>query len=107
MSGLGFITEHADRGCTRLLDLTESFYKVVLQKSIPAQICQLIIYIGDHKEALGMGRVSILAPLPSERKSTSRVLSYFAWQPRPESGLDCLICTEFARQRTHPITGCR
>ena len=28
--------------------LTESVYKVVLQKSIPAQILQLILYISDN-----------------------------------------------------------
>ena len=28
--------------------LTERVYKVVLQKSIPAQICQLILYISNN-----------------------------------------------------------
>ena len=31
------------------LHLTESVYKVVLQKLIPAQIRQLILYVGDDK----------------------------------------------------------
>ena len=29
--------------------LTESAYKVALQKPIPAQICQLILYISNNK----------------------------------------------------------
>jgi len=37
--------------------------------------------------------------LPSEDGTPGRVLRDFAWKARPESGLDCLICAIFARQR--------
>jgi len=33
------------------------------------------------------------------KRSTLNVFSTFAVKPRPESGLDCLICATFARQR--------
>ena len=36
---------------------------------------------------------------PSEEGTTSRVWRTFTWEPRPEFGLDCLICSKFARQR--------
>ena len=35
-----------------------------------------------------------------EAKAT-KVLKTFTWKPRPEYGLDCLICAIFARQRTY------
>ena len=38
-------------------------------------------------------------PLPSEEGTTSKVLGPLPRKPRPASGLDCLICAEFARQR--------
>ena len=38
----------------------------------------------------------IAAPLPSEDESVLRTLT---WKPRPGSGLDCLTCATFARQR--------
>ena len=36
-------------------------------------------------------------PLPSEKRTTSRRLPGKWFKPGPESGLDCLICAEFAR----------
>ena len=45
-------------------------------------------------------------PLQSEKGTTQKVLQIVAskrWlKTRPESGLDCLICAEFARQRICP-----
>ena len=37
--------------------------------------------------------------LPSEEGRTQTVLTTFTWKPGPESGLDCLVCAIFARQR--------
>ena len=34
-------------------------------------------------------------PLPSEQGTIEKVLSTFTREPRPESGLDCLICATF------------
>jgi len=41
-----------------------------------------------------------LQPLSSEEGITRKVFRTFTSGPRPESGLDCLICAEFARQRS-------
>ena len=38
-------------------------------------------------------------PLPSEEGPTSNVFGASTRKRRPESGLDCLKCTEFSRQR--------
>ena len=39
------------------------------------------------------------SPLLSKEGKTDG-LRTLTWKPRPESGLDCLICAIFARQRT-------
>ena len=45
------IIAHWPRGCEAMsTSLTESVYKDVLQKSIPAQICQLILYYRSYEE---------------------------------------------------------
>jgi len=41
-------------------------------------------------------------PLPSEEGTIQNVLRAFTWKPGAESGLDCLVCAEFAR---HQATG--
>ena len=41
----------------------------------------------------------LLYPLPSEEGTPQNVLKTCAIEPRPESGLDCLVCAIFARQR--------
>ena len=43
------------------------------------------------------------SPLPREREATRQMLRIFTWNPRPQSGLDCLMCAEFARQRNSII----
>ena len=52
-------------------------------------------------ELLGHGRVGEAIhprePLPSEKGTTLNVLRTFPAKPRPESGLDCLMCATFAR----------
>ena len=46
---------------------------------------------------LGIGRQSLTA---SERTGNDlKVSSFFTWKPSPESGLDCLMCAMFSRQR--------
>jgi len=37
--------------------------------------------------------------LPSQEPTPQNVSTTFTWKPRPESGPDCLMCAEFARQR--------
>ena len=39
-------------------------------------------------------------PLPSDKGTTSEVSRTLTYKPRPESGLYCLICAMFARQRS-------
>jgi len=48
--------------------------------------------------------VKQLIPLPSEEGRTLNVFRTFASMPRPEYGLDCLICATFARQRGEEST---
>jgi hypothetical protein len=45
------------------------------------------------------GGLHFRAPLPSEMGTTQNAATTFALKPRPESGLDCLVCATFARQR--------
>ena len=45
--------------------------------------------------------------LPSKEGTTSRDLNNFTGKPRPESGHDCLICADFARQRPGQFGGGR
>ena len=42
--------------------------------------------------------------LPSEEERPEKVLRTLTPKPRPESGLDCLMCAIFARQRSNPAT---
>jgi len=37
-------------------------------------------------------------PLPSEERTTQKLLRTFTRRSRPESGLDCLTCAMFARR---------
>ena len=45
------------------------------------------------------------ATLQREEGTTSNVPRTFTRKPRPESGLDCLTCSTFARQRTRHMGG--
>ena len=38
-------------------------------------------------------------PLPAEMGTTEEEEMTFALKPRPESGLDCLVCAKLARRR--------
>jgi len=42
---------------------------------------------------------NITCPLSSEEGTRLNVFWTFTSKPRPESGLDCLMCAKFARQR--------
>jgi len=44
------------------------------------------------------GARAVWGPFPSEEGTTYKLLMTFTIEPRPDSGLDCLICAEFARQ---------
>ena len=55
----------------------------------------------DHHRVQALhSSVMIWVPLPREYGTTQKVLRTFNRKPRPESGLDCLTCATFARQRT-------
>ena len=45
--------------------------------------------------------IRIGGPKSFESQTVQRT---FAWKPRPESGLNCLICDTFARQRTPRVS---
>ena len=45
-------------------------------------------------------------PLPSKEGATSNVMWTFTWKPRPESGLDCLVCAKFVQHLSHLRPAC-
>ena len=53
-----------------------------------------------YREDLGWPRrANRPDPDPSEEGTPANVSTTFTWKPRPECGLDCLVCAIFARQR--------
>ena len=52
--------------------------------------------------------IQVWFPFPSEEWTTWMVLKTLTWMPRPEDGLDCLICAEFSWHRpAYPLGGLR
>ena len=43
-------------------------------------------------------------PAPSKEETNPKLSRNFTLKPRPESGLDCLICAIFARQQLREVT---
>ena len=53
----------------------------------------------DAQLAFSLTRFIFSNLLPSEERITSNVLRTFTRKPGPESGRDCLMCAQFARER--------
>ena len=67
--------------------LTNSRRNSLLQNDFTNFFCEIQVHL--------LTRV----PLPSEEGTPSRILRAFTTKPRPEAGLGCLSCAEFAPQR--------
>jgi len=57
-------------------------------------LLRAIMFAGDGRE----DRLGAL-DRPSEEGPSLKVVRAFTWTPRPESGLDCLMCAMFVQRR--------